>query len=93
MYTSGTTGFPKGVMRDHPCSRAWLDRHGRLAVTERDVFINYLPLFHIFGYVDGPLGSLMVGHRQVLTETFDPDEALDLVEREGGTQSTASRHT
>ena len=85
MYTSGTTGFPKGVMRDHSLLRSMLDRYARLAVTERDVIINYLPLFHIFGYVDGPLSTLIGGHRQVLTETFDADAALDLVEREGAT--------
>ncbi len=85
MYTSGTTGFPKGVMRDHTLLGSLLDRQRRLAISQRDVFINYLPLFHIFGYVDGPLGTLLGGYRQVLTETFDPDEALDLVEREGGT--------
>lgn len=85
MYTSGTTGFPKGVMRDHSLLRSMLDRHERLGITERDVIINYLPLFHIFGYVDGPLSTLIGGHRQVLTETFDADAALDLVEREGGT--------
>jgi fatty-acyl-CoA synthase len=85
MYTSGTTGFPKGVMRDHSLLRSLLDRLRRLGTTERDVIINYLPLFHIFGYVDGPLCTLLGGHRQVLTETFDADEALDLVEREGGT--------
>jgi fatty-acyl-CoA synthase len=86
MYTSGTTGFPKGVARDHGLIESLVDRHRRLAVTERDVFINYLPLFHIFGYVDGPLCTMLAGHRQVLTEAFDPDEALDLVEREGATQ-------
>ena len=85
MYTSGTTGFPKGVMRDHTIIGSLIDRQRRLAISPRDVFINYLPLFHIFGYVDGPLGTLLGGFRQVLTETFDPDEALDLVEREGGT--------
>ena len=85
MYTSGTTGFPKGVMRDHSLLRSMLDRHARLGITERDVIINYLPLFHIFGYVDGPLGTLIGGHRQVLTETFDAEAALDLVEREGAT--------
>jgi fatty-acyl-CoA synthase len=85
MYTSGTTGFPKGVMRDHSLLESMLDRHERLGITERDVIINYLPLFHIFAYVDGPLGTLIGGHRQVLTETFDADLALDLVEREGGT--------
>ena len=86
MFTSGTTGFPKGVMRDHTLLESLEDRWCRLGSTERDIFVNYLPLFHIFGYVDGPLGSLRVGYRQVLTETFDPDEVLDLVEREGGTQ-------
>jgi fatty-acyl-CoA synthase len=86
MYTSGTTGFPKGVARDHVLIESLVDRHRRLGMSERDVFINYLPLFHIFGYVDGPLGSMMVGNRQVLTETFKPDEVLDLIEGEGGTQ-------
>ena len=85
MYTSGTTGFPKGVMRDHTLLAHLVDRYQRLQSCERDVFLNYLPLFHIFGYVDGPLGSLVIGYRQVLTETFDPDEALDLVERHGVT--------
>jgi len=85
MYTSGTTGFPKGVMRNHSIVPSLFDRYRRLETTERDVFINYLPLFHIFGYVDGPLGSMLNGYRQVLTDAFDANEALDLVEREGGT--------
>jgi hypothetical protein len=29
---------------------------------------------------------MMVGNRQILTESFDPDEVLDLIEHEGGTQ-------
>lgn len=86
MFTSGTTGFPKGVRRDHRLLRSLLDRVQRVGATERDVIVNYLPLFHIFGYVDGPLCSLLAGYRQVLTETFDPDEVLDLVERERATQ-------
>src|SRR5262249_44338247 len=84
-YTSGTTGCPKGVMRAPPVLAPLVDRYRRLASTERDVFLNYLPLFHIFGYIEGPLGSMLVGYRQVLTDTFDPDEALDLIEREGVT--------
>ncbi len=85
MYTSGTTGFPKGVMRDHTILAHLADRYRRLQSSERDVFLNYLPLFHIFGYIEGPLGSTLTGYRQILTDTFDPDEALDLVEREGVT--------
>jgi fatty-acyl-CoA synthase len=86
MYTSGTTGFPKGVMRDHRLIRNQCDRIIRLDTTENDVMLNYLPLFHIFGYVDGPLLSVMTGNRQVLTETFVADACLDLVERERVTQ-------
>jgi len=86
MYTSGTTGFPKGVMRDHFLLAHLADRYRRLQSSERDVFVNYLPLFHIFGYIEGPLGSLLTGYRQILTDSFDADEALDLIEREGGTQ-------
>jgi fatty-acyl-CoA synthase len=85
MYTSGTTGFPKGVMRDHTLLEHLADRYRRLQSSERDVFVNYLPLFHIFGYIEGPLGSMLAGYRQILTDTFDPDEVLDLVEREGAT--------
>src|SRR5215813_6506765 len=82
MYTSGTTGFPKGVMRDHHLLSHLADRYRRLQSSERDVFLNYLPLFHIFGYIEGPLGSMLTGYRQILTDSFDPDEALDLIERE-----------
>ena len=86
MFTSGTTGFPKGVMRSHHLLRNQCDRMERLATTKSDVVLNYLPLFHIFGYVDGPLLSVMAGSRQVLTATFDPDECIGLVESERATQ-------
>ena len=86
MFTSGTTGFPKGVMRSHHLLRNQCDRMERLAISESDVVLNYLPLFHIFGYVDGPLLSVMAGSRQVLTATFDPDECIGLVEAERVTQ-------
>ena len=86
MFTSGTTGFPKGVMRNHHLLRNQCDRMERLAITESAVVLNYLPLFHIFGCVDGPLLSVMAGSRQVLTATFDPDECVRLVEAERATQ-------
>lgn len=86
MFTSGTMGFPKGVIRNHHLLRNQCDRMERLAITEADVVLNYLPLFHIFGYVDGPLLAVMAGSRQVLTPTFDPDECVGLVEAERATQ-------
>jgi fatty-acyl-CoA synthase len=45
----------------------------------------YLPLFHLFGFSEGLLMSMVTGARQVLTETFDPRESLDLLVRERAT--------
>jgi fatty-acyl-CoA synthase len=85
MYTSGTTGFPKGVMHAHRMIRNVTDRAFRLAITERDVILMYLPLFHLFAFSEGMLTSVITGARQVLIETFDADESLALLERERAT--------
>ena len=82
MYTSGTTGFPKGVMHCHNLIRNITDQVNRLAVTHEDVILMYLPLFHAFGLYEGPMMSVISGARQVLTERFDPAECMELVERE-----------
>jgi fatty-acyl-CoA synthase len=85
MYTSGTTGFPKGAMHCHRIVRNVTDRAFRLAITERDVIMMYLPLFHLFAFSEGLLTSMVSGARQVLTEGFDPAESLDLMARERAT--------
>ncbi|MBC8452119.1 MAG: AMP-binding protein, partial [Rhodospirillaceae bacterium] len=82
MYTSGTTGFPKGVVHSHKLIRNIEDRGFRAAIDSNDTILNYLPLFHAFGYSEGALMSLITGARQIVTETFDPDECLDLVAEE-----------
>ncbi|MBT5082129.1 MAG: AMP-binding protein [Rhodospirillaceae bacterium] len=86
MYTSGTTGFPKGVVRNHLFLRNQVDRVRILGTTELDIMYNYLPLFHIFGYLDGPMLSMATGNKQILVETFDPEACLDAVEAEGVSQ-------
>ena len=85
MYTSGTTGFPKGVMHSHRMIRNVTDRAFRLAITEQDVIMMYLPLFHLFAFSEGMLISMVSGARQVLTESFDPGQSLDLIVRERAT--------
>ena len=85
MYTSGTTGFPKGVMHSHRMIRNVTDRAFRLAITEHDAIMMYLPLFHLFAFSEGMLTSMVSGARQVLTEGFDPDESLALIESERAT--------
>ncbi len=83
MYTSGTTGFPKGVMHNHIMLRLIEERAFRLSITECDTILNYLPLFHLFSYSEAALTSMLTGARQILMETFDPQESIRLVEREG----------
>ena len=85
MYTSGTTGFPKGVVHTHNLVRNVEERAYRLAVTPHDVILNYLPLFHAFGYSEGALTSMLTGAKQIVTPTFDAPACLDLIEREGVT--------
>jgi fatty-acyl-CoA synthase len=84
-YTSGTTGFPKGVMHAHRMVRNVTDRAFRLAITEQDVIMMYLPLFHAFAFTEGMLTSMVTGARQVLTQTFDAVESLELIARERAT--------
>jgi fatty-acyl-CoA synthase len=85
MYTSGTTGFPKGVMHNHNMLRTVTDQANRLGVRPTDVILMYLPLFHCFGLYEGPLMSVLTGARQVLLEQFDPGEALRLLTSERAT--------
>jgi fatty-acyl-CoA synthase len=82
MYTSGTTGFPKGVVRTHDLVRNVEERAWRMAITQNDTILNYLPLFHAFGLSEGAFMSLITGARQVVTRGFDPEESLDLIEQE-----------
>jgi len=82
MYTSGTTGFPKGVMHNHIMLRLIEERAFRLGVTENDTILNYLPLFHLFSYSEGALLSMLTGARQILTEVFDAEESIRQIERE-----------
>src|SRR3989304_819138 len=44
-----------------------------------------LPLFHLFAFSEGMLTSMLTGARQVLTESFDAAESLELIERERAT--------
>jgi fatty-acyl-CoA synthase len=81
MYTSGTTGFPKGVMQRYSVLRNVRDLASRLGMTHNDGALNYWPLFHVYGFWLALL-SAATGSRQVLMEAFDPGEALRLIEAE-----------
>ena len=82
LYTSGTTGFPKGVMHGHKPIRALTDRAARLGIGSDDSFLCNIPLFHLYGLSEMAMMAVVSGGRLVLTKTFDADESVRLIERE-----------
>ena len=82
-YTSGTTGFPKGVMlssRNIVNNGYWLG--AGLAYTPADRLCLCVPLFHCFGCVIGVLGAYTHGACLCAVEAFDARKVLETVERE-----------
>lgn len=82
-YTSGTTGFPKGVMltnRNIVNNGYWLAEG--LALTPRDKLCVPVPFFHCFGCVIGVLGAYTHGASLVPLETFDALRVLRYIEGE-----------
>ncbi|HSA49407.1 MAG TPA: AMP-binding protein [Yinghuangia sp.] len=74
LYTSGTTGPPKGVQLSHAALAADLDALADAwAWTPDDVLVHGLPLFHVHGLVLGVLGALRVGSRVVHTRRPTPE--------------------
>ena len=84
LYTSGTTGNPKGAMLSHHNIAKNAEQVTEVLRTEeQDVFLLAVPFFHCFGCVMGIAGSITWGAAMVPMQIFKPVEALELVERFG----------
>lgn len=82
-YTSGTTGFPKGVMLTHHN----VVNNGRMVgdvmgMTEKDSLLIPVPLFHCFGCVMSTMNCVYHGSTMVVLEFFDPAKALQSIAAE-----------
>jgi long-chain acyl-CoA synthetase len=84
LYTSGTTGRPKGAELTHDglVSNAEISSRTLFTVSPDDVIMGCLPLFHVFGLTCGLNVSVASAATLTLLPRFDPAKALDILGRD-----------
>jgi long-chain acyl-CoA synthetase len=83
LYTSGTTGTPKGAELTHANLRRNVEIAVGLFTLESDaVVLGALPLFHSFGQTCGMNASVCAGATLTLIPRFDPGKALEIIQRD-----------
>jgi len=82
IYSSGTTGWPKGIVHTHANLAAALDALACCwRVTQDDVVVNVLPLFHVHGLSFALHLGLLTGGAILLEDAFHPQRTLDAIGR------------
>ncbi len=83
MFTSGTTGKPKGVMTSHGQNikvfETWSEMVG---LTQHDNYLVINPFFHSFGYKAGWLASIIRGAKILPVQVFELDSVLERIEKD-----------
>jgi len=82
LYTSGTTGVPKGVVLTHRNLIRNVEASNRhLALSEENVFLGVLPFFHAFGITTSMLLPFLLGCSTVCVARFSPQKVLEGIAR------------
>jgi acyl-CoA synthetase (AMP-forming)/AMP-acid ligase II len=83
IFTSGTTGRPKGAMMHHRQTLRMYEEWATLAdLREGDRYLQINPYFHTFGLKAGLIASFLRGATMLPVAVFDVDTVVDLIERE-----------
>jgi acyl-CoA synthetase (AMP-forming)/AMP-acid ligase II len=83
IFTSGTTGRPKGAMMHHQQTLRMYEEWATLAdLREGDRYLQINPYFHTFGLKAGLVTSFLRGATMLPVAVFDVDTVVDLIERE-----------
>ncbi|MFF9909168.1 long-chain fatty acid--CoA ligase [Streptomyces sp. NPDC013457] len=87
LYTSGTTGSPKGAELTHAnvLRNSEISARSLFRLTSDDVILGCLPLFHTFGQTCAMNTAVTAGARLTLTARFDPADVLRTVQDRGAT--------
>jgi len=90
MYTSGTTGQPKGVLHTHNTLLGMLEEYNRtLGLGPDEVIMQAAPITHQAGLLHGVLMSIMLGATMVLQEKWDVSQGMRLIEEHRATHFQA----
>jgi acyl-CoA synthetase (AMP-forming)/AMP-acid ligase II len=83
IFTSGTTGRPKGAMMNHRQTLRMYEEWATLAdLREGDRYLQINPYFHTFGLKAGLVTSFLRGATMLPVAVFDVDSVVELIERE-----------